>query len=229
VTQRLRTEQALALHRELGDEWSIAFAEHEFALAHALAGDFAAARPLVEKSVRRLREVGDVHRALQAIRVLAWCHLELGETERAKALYEELLQGARAAGDKQMQARALATLSPFATDEGWNQDALDLLRDAYRLDREFGDPFEIANDLVYFARALAFADRARTAVRLVSLYEAMCDELAVPPMSWIVKIREEAMRRIRERLDDAGFDDAWEQGRKLTADEAVALALNSLE
>ena len=146
-----------------------------------------------------------------------------------KALYEELLQGARAAGDKQMEARALATLSQFATDEGRNQVALDLVSDAYRLDREFGDPFEIANDLVYFARALAFADRAVTAVRLVSLYEAMCEELAVPPMSRIVKISEEAIGRIRERLDEAGFDDAWEQSRKLTADEAFALVLESLE
>jgi predicted ATPase len=228
ATQRLRSEEALALHREVGDPWAIAFAEYEFAVGLAMAGDFAAARPLVLKSVRRLREVGDVHRALQAARMVAWCHLELGELERAKAFYEELLRDARSAGDQQMEARALATLSQFATDDERNQDALDLLREAYRLDREFGDPFEIANDLAYFARALAFSDRAATAVRLVSLYEAMCEERGIPQMSWVAKISEDAMSRARARLDDAAFAEAWEEGRKLTADGAVALALGGV-
>jgi hypothetical protein len=103
------------------------------------------------------------------------------------------------------------------------------LREAYRLDREFGDSFEIANDLVYVARALAFADRAVAAVRLVSLYEARCEELAILHMSWVVKIREDAMSRARARLDEAAFTEAWERGRTLTADEAVALALDPLD
>jgi len=153
--------------------------------------------------------------------------LELGDLEQAKAFYEDLLRGARSADDTQMEARALATLSQFASDDDRNQDALDLLNDAYRLDREFGDPFEIANDLVYFARTLAFADRAGTAVRLVSLYEAMCEELGMPQMSWVAKIKEDAMSRARTLLDEAGFAEAWEQGRRLTADKAVALALGS--
>jgi len=37
------------------------------------------------------------------------------------------------------------------------------------------------------------------------------------------------LARARARLDDATFAAAWEQGRKLAADEAVALALDSLE
>jgi hypothetical protein len=34
---------------------------------------------------------------------------------------------------------------------------------------------------------------------------------------------------IREQLDDAAFSEAWDQGRKLTMDEVVALALGELE
>jgi predicted ATPase len=221
---RRRAEEAVALHRELGDRWSIAFAEYELGNGLALTGDFASARPLVERSVQRLREVGDEHRALQAIRCLAWCHLELGDRERAKHLYEELLRGAQAAGDQQMEARAFVTLSPFASDDGRNDEALALLEEAYRLDREYGDPFEIANDLAYFGRAVAFADRAAVAVRLVSLHEAMYDELGLARMSWVVKIQDEAISRARTQLDDAAFAEAWDEGRKLTPDDAVALA-----
>ena len=38
-------------------------------------------------------------------------------------------------------------------------------------------------------------------------------------------ITDQALSAIRAQLDEAAFADAWEQGRTLTADEAVALAL----
>src|SRR5205823_1471995 len=66
--RRHRAEEALRLHRELGNAWGIACSEYEYAMVYATEGDFAAARPLVEESRRRLREVGDEHRALQATR-----------------------------------------------------------------------------------------------------------------------------------------------------------------
>jgi len=228
---RLRAEQALALHRELGDPWGIAYAEYQFALVSTEDGDFAAARPLVEQSARRLREVGDEHRALQAVRVLAWCYEELGDVERSKALTEDLLRGARATQDRQMEARALARLARAADDEGRSGDAFALLKEAYRLDREIGDPSEIALDLVRFARTLAYAERAEAAVALLSCADLMREELGLPDVlpPWITAIREGAESRARARLDQGAFVEAWEEGRRLTADEAVALALESLD
>jgi hypothetical protein len=44
-------------------------------------------------------------------------------------------------------------------------------------------------------------------------------------MPWVARIKEEALATIRAHLDDAAVAEAWEQGRALTADEAVALAL----
>jgi tetratricopeptide (TPR) repeat protein len=226
---RLQAEQALALHRELGDAWGIAYAELQFAQVFTEEDDFAAATPLCEESVRRLREVGDEHRALQATRLVAWCYLELGDVERAKTHYEDLLRGARAARDKQMEARALATLAQFATDEGRHLDALAMLEEAYRLDCEFGDPHEIAMDLIWFARALAFAGRAGTAARLLSRSEATHEELGMTYPAWVAARKEEAMSRAQAQLEQVAFAEAWEQGRALTVDEAVSLALTALE
>ena len=229
VAYRLRAEQALALHRELGDAWGIAYAEFQFAQVFTEEGDFAAARPLMEESVERLRELGDEHRALQATRVLAWCCEQLGDVERRMTLYEELLRGSRAAHDEQMEARALAMLALVATDEGRSGDALALLKDAYRIDREIGDPAEIAIDLIRLARTLAFAKRATTAARLLSRSEAMREELGIPYPAYVTAMREDAESRARAQLDQGAFSEAWEEGRALTADEAVALALDSLE
>jgi tetratricopeptide (TPR) repeat protein len=189
--------------------------------------DFVTARPLVEESVGRLRRVGDEHRALQAVRVLAWCYLELGDIERAATHYEDLLSGARAAADKQMEARALATLARFATDEGRHQDALAMLDEAYRLDLGFGDPSEIAMDLIWFARALAFAGREGTAAVLLARAEAMREALGMTYPTWVATWKAEAVSRTRAGLTEVEFANAWEAGEALTADEAVALALHA--
>jgi predicted ATPase/class 3 adenylate cyclase len=226
---RPRAEQALALHRELGDDWGIAYAEYQYGLLFSVEGDFATALPLVEKSVRRLRELGDEHRALQAMRVQAWCHEELGDLARAQTLREDMLRGARAAHDDQMEARALAILAGPAIDEGRSEDAIAMMKDAYRLDRGFGDPSEIAVDLIRFARVFAFAERAEAAVILLSSADVMHEELGLAHPTWITALQEEAEQRARARLDDAAYAEAWGHGRNLTADEAVAFALDSWE
>jgi non-specific serine/threonine protein kinase len=227
AASRHRAEEALRLHRELGNAWDIACSEYEVAMVYTHDGDFAAARPLVEESMRRLREVGDEHRALQATRNLAWCYLELDDIEHAKPLYEEALAGARAAGDRQMEPRALNSLASVAIKEGRARDAITLIEEAYRLDREFGDPSEVATDLVYFARSLAMAEGARAAAQVLSRSELLREELGITYPAWILRMQEDAMSRTRAQLTGAAFAEAWEQGRKLTADEAVALALDA--
>jgi len=41
-------------------------------------------------------------------------------------------------------------------------------------------------------------------------------------------MNDETLTAIRAQLDEAAIAEAWEQGRTLTLDEAVALALESL-
>jgi predicted ATPase len=223
---RIRREQALELHRRLGDPWGIAFAEYEYSHVFTARGDFATARPLMEDSVRRFRELGDEHRALQATRALAWCNLELGEIERAKRLYQELLDGARAAGDRSLEARALGTFAVFASDEGRHTEALDLLQEAYRIGCEFGDPSETAMDLIRFGRALAMAERPKAAVQLLACAEARREEIGMVIQPYVIEYWNEAEARARARLDEAAFVEAWEQGRRLSPDDAVAIALS---
>ena len=48
-------------------------------------------------------------------------------------------------------------------------------------------------------------------------------------LPWLTSMNDETLPKIRSQLDEAAFAEAWEQGRRLTVDKAVALALDSLE
>ncbi len=46
---------------------------------------------------------------------------------------------------------------------------------------------------------------------------------------WVAISNDETLGVIRGRIDGAAFEDAWEQGRLLSLDDATALALESLD
>jgi predicted ATPase/class 3 adenylate cyclase len=225
---RLRAEQALALHRQLGDGWGTAASL--FLLAHAAADDqdYETARQLWEESLRLFHEAGDSFHSLLATRMLAWAYDELGEPDRARRLKEDVLEQARAAEDKHVQVHALEALAHSAA-EGQADEAASLLKEAYELNRELGDRFREAVLVCRFARVLAFAGRAETAARVLATGETLYEEMGASPMGWLKRANDEALTLIRAEVDDAAFTEACEQGRTLTAEEAVALALDSLD
>jgi len=227
ATVRVRAEEALALHRALADAWGTADSRYLLGAVAAEEGDFALAQQLFEESVRAFRELGDEHYALLATRALAWMCSELGERERYRALHEDNLRRARAMGNGRMEARSLSSLAAFPLDEGRLQDALSMMNAAYRIDRDGGYDADIASDLCHFAEVLAAEGRAVTAARLLSRGEALREKIGAGLESWAVEMNERTLTAIRLQLDEAAFTEAWEQGRALTVDEAVALALES--
>lgn len=67
-----------------------------------------------------------------------------------------------------------------------------------------------------------------SAARLLSSSEALHEELGASLRPWLAEMNEDTLTTLRAQLDEAAFAEAWEQGRVLTADEAVARALDSL-
>ena len=170
------------------------------------------------------RELGDEHYTLVATFNLAWMYGELGDTERDRALHEENLVRARAVGNQRMEALALSVLARYVSDEGRVEEALSMLNAAYLIARDLGDRVESADILSRFADILASAERPTTAARVLSCSETLREEFGTE-RTWVASRNEETLARIGAQLDETAFAEAWERGRTLTADEAVALAL----
>jgi hypothetical protein len=121
----------------------------------------------------------------------------------------------------------LGSLAWLAVGEGRAQDALPLLEQSLLIRRDLGHRTEIAMSLCGIARAITALGRVESAARLISCFEALREEIGGGE-AWITRMNEATLTTIRAQLDEAAVAEAWEQGRTLTLDEAVELALDSL-
>ncbi len=224
VTDRLRTEEALALHRELGDAWGIAYSVFSLGMAATEEGDWTSALPYFEESLARFRELGEEHYTLLAADGIAWTSGELGDFERRRAGHEDVLRQARAQHDWAIAALELDQLAQIARDEGRIDDSLSMLAESLRIKSDLEMPGLIVESLSRFAETLAVAGRAETAVQLLAAAETLREEIG-GSHSWVIDVNEKTLSQLRTQLDDATLAAARERARRLTVDEAVAFAL----
>ncbi len=228
ATMGLRAEEALALHRSLGDPRGTAESLQQLGYAVSEEGDWARAQQHLEESIGLFRDLGDEQYALWTTRTLAWTYAECGDLDRARAVYEDGLRRTRVLGSKSLEAALLGSLAWLAGSEGRFQDALPLLKESLRIRRDLGDRIEIAMGLSSVARAITPLGKVGTAVRLISCFDALREETGGGE-PWVARMNEQTLAMIRTQLDEAAFAEEWEQGRSLTVDEAVSLALRELE
>ena len=225
---RRNAQEALEIYRALGDVWGVAVSLQQIGYALIEEGDRAKAQQLLEEAVRGFLETGDEHFALWTARTLAWSYHKDGDLERARALHEDNLRRARSLGNEPVAAVTLGSLAMIAVHDDRIDDALSLLRESLPMLRDFGDRRETTIDLCQAAHALAFAGRTEPAAQLLSCSEAFLEEIGGAE-SWLVRMNEDTLAAIRTKVDEATLAEAWEQGRTLTPDKAVAFALESVD
>ena len=222
---RIRAEEALALYQNLEDARGTALAMFWIAQAVADEGDFVRGRQLHEESARLFRELGDEYSALMGTRMLAWMFFELGDMPAARALHEANLERARALRSRPLEVTTLGALTEYAARDGRIRDAVRLASELIRLCGESGDRNEIAVQLCRGAAVLAVAGNPLAAARLLSCSEALHEEMGLSILPYLAGANEETLQVIRSKLDETALAEAWEEGRTLTAEEAVVLAL----
>jgi predicted ATPase/class 3 adenylate cyclase len=230
--QRL-ADEAVGLHRSLGDTWGAAYSLMVLGIAFAFQHAWVDARPRLEESSRLFEELGDRYHVLRARQRLAWVYEGLGDLGRARELHEQNVREAREAGDRYAEARSLSVLATYSLEAGEVEGVVEKLEAAHRLHRQgtnMPDRYNGAVMLCRFARALALRDEPAAAARLLSAWEAAFEELGADPggENWITEMNEPTRASIAASLGEEAAAAEVAAGRKLSVDEAVALALDVL-
>lgn len=217
---------ALALHRNLGDAWGVAYAEMLLGNVAAGEDDFETARRLAASAEARFRELGDEYFARLAAANRGYHLQELGRLDEASALLDELVRGARASGEERNECAALGQLGQVTMMQGRYSEALPLLVQSLRISDRIGDVTMASRDLRRLARALAELGDPESATQVLSTSERVRDE-AGQWEGWIGWANEEILALIHAQLSDEVFERAWAKGKELTVGEAIELALES--
>jgi predicted ATPase/DNA-binding CsgD family transcriptional regulator len=213
----------LDIARKLGDKTQIAWAL--IFLGYAMQREPQAAIPIVEEGLASFRELDHQPGIAQALNVIGEIARVSGDDDRAKRAYEECLAVCQQTGEGRRMCFMYFGLSHIAQHEKDHERALDFGRRGLRLARERKDANEMADGLAVLAGAFSLLGRAQGAARLLGASEAASERVGAfhhpsdrPEIDRIIAA-------VRAQLDESAFDTAWDEGRKMTLEQAVVTAL----
>jgi non-specific serine/threonine protein kinase len=148
-TSRSLAQESVALSREQGNSWNLAFSLMFLGMALRDQEDFNLAQSAIEESVRIWQELGDLWGLPEALRRLGLVAYRRGDYEVAYSLAEKALHIQRQLGDKQRIAYSIHNLGIFTLAQGKMERAKLFFDQGLILFREIGDKNGIVLSLQY--------------------------------------------------------------------------------
>jgi len=216
-------EEALAIAREIGDRHAEAEALYNLSFVPAYGGDMEQAVAILREGRALFEELGVRRGVADSIWLMAIVARLEGDTPTARSRAEESLRLHREIGDRFGANDALHVLGRIALVEGDLATAWTCFLEALANDEEVGNRTGMGIELDNIAAIDTAEGRHLRAVRLAGASEAIKEAAgghAPPPFIDLPDPREPA----REILGEAAVTAAWEEGRAMTLEQAVAYA-----
>jgi predicted ATPase len=221
-------EQAIELSRAAGDEVLMLEARIGLAWAYYFCGEKAQARTLFDESLELGRRLG--YQALTSRSLAGVCqlHLATGEFELAEPLALELHELTRGAGDVTTLVSGDHYLSDCAMDRGDYTLAEQHRLGALAGSIQAGIVGQQVIEIMCLACITAGLGRDEDAIRLDGAVDAKMKELGVPHHPPLTEAwRESELGPARARLGEAQATALFEEGRRMTWDQAIEFALQT--
>ena len=217
-------EESLAIWRELGDRRGMARSLNGLGNVALDKGDYSTARALHEDSLAIRRQLGDRGGMAGSLNNLGNVALDQGDYSAARALYEECLVIWRELGDRGGNATSLGNLANVAFEQGDYPAARTLAEESPAIRRGLSDRQKIADSLEGLAAVVAALGSSLRAARIWGVAQRLREEVGSPTSPNELPRYDRRVAAARVALgDDSAFDRAWQEGRALTLEQAIAL------
>ncbi len=225
-------EEALALFRQIGDQWGICEALLRLGMPAFIDGRFEQAEALRAEAIKLARQAGD---ASVLSWTLFWAAVQSNPADsnkqRKTQLYQESLSLFRMLGFKNGMSLALSRLSDEAFSRGETEQAVLLLAQSLLLAHQTGKLSSILGGLLRIVeQSIAGGEAARAARLLGAMNQQISAEYGsgCNYVNFEKRHYEQSLDSTRGLLDDAAFAAAFAEGQLMSLEEAVAFALANM-
>jgi predicted ATPase/DNA-binding XRE family transcriptional regulator len=223
--------ESLKIYRQLGQQSDVAFLLMFHGYGAQRAGDFDDGETYLTEGLEISRRLGDTENAALTLQGLGMIGLRRGDYENASRWVTESLSLFTLLDDERGIAAARGTLGALYLRRDDLAQANALLSDSLRIRHHIGDRGGIAWCLEWLAEA-ALLDGTRPggairAARLLGAAVALRVAVDTPIDPVDLPDHERVVASVQTQLSDPAFVAAWEAGRALSLDAAVAYALNN--
>jgi predicted ATPase/class 3 adenylate cyclase len=219
-------EEALATYSQLGDRRGVALSLNYLGITISNGGgDASTARPLWEQSLAIFRELGDKDGIARAVNNLGELARMDGDYARARVLYEEALANAEVAGDNLGRCLSRMNLGQVALHDGRYLDAAEAFKASMAHALELGYIHAVGGSLDGLAAVAAGKRQPQRAARLYGAAKEMREVAGTPLEAPDQRDYDHNQASARAQLDEATWQAAWEEGRSMSMEQAVAYAL----
>jgi predicted ATPase len=218
-------EESVRLYREAKDRWGVAWALGGLGNLFNVREDYERAKELYEEGLALSRELGQSE--LQSAYLISLGHVSLleGDFERAIALNEEAAALHQERGRRGGLEFALDNLGWAALLHGDHDRAETIHKESLALCRDLGDKYIGAESLEGLACAAGARREDERAARLFGAAWALREAVGYRLVPRERALREPYLLAARASVEEAAWNEAWEEGRKMTFTEAVSYAL----
>jgi tetratricopeptide (TPR) repeat protein len=227
--QQARTllQESLAHYRALGNWGGIIGALCDLARLDSLAGDQALARTHLDEAQVMMRGAGEHRSVAFALEVRGEVAFAMGDTDEAGRLWEESLHSYHRLGNMMGVASVENLLGHLAVRLEDYGTAHIRYRASLEHQRGFPRLHWTICSLAGLAAVAAAGGQTERALRLAAACLALGEGAWSPFRARERALVEWAMETVRAALEEQAATAAWEEGRTLTLEEAVSLALEA--
>jgi predicted ATPase len=214
-----------ALARAAGDRYVFGFVLGALGMVALHRGDLDRATALPEEGLAHVRAVGDEDAIAALLGALASAAFLRGDYGRAAAHAEESLALYRALGSVHGTASVLGRLGRALLELGDHERALAVLGEGLDLSHRVGNKWYAAVALAGLGATATAQGEWGRAARLFGAVEALVEETGIAVHPADRATNERHLAAVRAHLAEAVFVDAWDAGRAMPPEQAIAEAL----
>jgi|KBSMisStaDraftv2_1062788.scaffolds.fasta_scaffold23818_1 non-specific serine/threonine protein kinase len=220
-------KESLEIKRELGDRWGMGASLNNLGNVDLIRGNLASARALYAECLAIMRELGDREAMAAALNNLGDVLNREGDHASARTLLRECLAIDRDLGDRYGTASTLFALGDVDAEQGDCRAARALYVESMAIRRDLGDRRGVAFAMEGLAAVVAALGSPMRAARIWGAAEQLREVIGVPQLPSERPRYDRRVAAVRAAVgNDVAFARAWQEGRALTMEQGIELALS---